>query len=239
MLKLRALLVIGGTLLAACTQLPAKPAAKVSSASATIPVQQVQILSNPDVIEMVNAHLAPSVIVAKIKHCNTAFDVSTAGLVQLQKAGVPQDVINAMIERPAGTAPQEPSQDTEQSQPTNLVAKSLAEVHTIFVKAPTEVLRANAEETIGDLEGPKINPSSVGYDAMLIVGVDCGPQRFSGWTFAHYCTCEGSLTLQSGGRRLWSKTDKERSANAAKSAKKMVERMTEEFVKAWKAGGRS
>lgn len=236
---LSTLFVVGGIFLTACTQVAAEPSAKAGTDGTTIPAQQIQVLSNSDVIEMVNAHLPSSVIVAKIKHCATAFDVSTAGLVQLQKDGVSQDVIAAMIERPAGTAPLEPSRDTDRSQPSNLVAKSLAEVRTIFVKAPTEVLRANAEETIGQEEGPQINPSGVGYDAMLTIGVDCGPQRFSAWTFAHYCTCEGSMTLESGGQRLWSTTDQERSANSAKSSKKMVERMAEKFVEAWKDRGRS
>ena len=237
--NLRVLSVVGGIILATGTQLPARAAVKVIPPGTTTSQQQVQVLSNSDVIEMVTEHLAPSIIISKIKHSATAFDVSTTGLVHLQKAGVPQEVIGAMIERPAGTAPLEPTQDTDRNQPAGLVSKSLAEVRTIFVRAPTEVLRANAEETIGREGGPAVNPSGVGYDALLIVGVDCGPQRFSAWTFAHYATCEGSLTLQSGGQRLWSTTDHERSANTAKSGKKMVDRMTEEFVKAWKAGGRS
>ena len=54
-------------------------------------------LTNDDITALVKAGLTASVIEEKISASPVAFDVSTAGLVALSKAGVPQGVIKAMI----------------------------------------------------------------------------------------------------------------------------------------------
>lgn len=60
-------------------------------------------MTNKDVIALVHAHLSQDAIVAAIGNSKTAFDTSTDGLIALNKAGVPDTVIQAMIG--AGTAP--------------------------------------------------------------------------------------------------------------------------------------
>ncbi|MGA2372253.1 MAG: hypothetical protein ACLPPV_17920 [Candidatus Korobacteraceae bacterium] len=55
------------------------------------------VLTNQSVIEMVQDKLPEEVIVTKIQTSKTNFDVSTNGLVALNKAGVPTSVIKAMI----------------------------------------------------------------------------------------------------------------------------------------------
>ena len=61
-------------------------------------------LTNKDVLEMLKAGLAADVIVAKIKSSATSFDTSPAALAELKAANVPDAVMLAMVNGPAGTA---------------------------------------------------------------------------------------------------------------------------------------
>lgn len=71
------------------------------------------VLDNQGVIEMVHLGLGKQVIEAKIRSSPTAFDTSPRALAKLKHAGVPADVIAAMIDAgssgsgagPAGVAP--------------------------------------------------------------------------------------------------------------------------------------
>jgi hypothetical protein len=203
--------------------------------SSQIPTQQeVRPLTNTDVVEMVNAGLSPEVVTAKIRHSPVTFDVSTKGLIELKNAAVPESIVTLMISRPVGNPVVYEAAPTTESEVKSLTIKEMKDISTVYVKAPTEVLRANAESVISREGGPTINPTGVGYDAVLIIGVDCGEQTKSLWSGANYCTCEGSMTVESGNKRLWATTDRERSANAAKSSRKMVERMAEKFVEDWR-----
>lgn len=58
---------------------------------------QNQPLTNSDVVKMVKSGLPASTIVNAIQANSSSFDVSANGLIALQKAGVPQPVMNAMI----------------------------------------------------------------------------------------------------------------------------------------------
>lgn len=60
---------------------------------------QTETLTNTDVIEMTNAGLSAEIIVKKLNTVNTKFDVSAAGLIELKKANVADDVIELMIDR--------------------------------------------------------------------------------------------------------------------------------------------
>jgi hypothetical protein len=59
--------------------------------------QNQQPLSNSDVVKMVKSGLPASVIANAIQANDSDFDVSANGLIALQKAGVPQTVMDAMI----------------------------------------------------------------------------------------------------------------------------------------------
>lgn len=58
---------------------------------------QNQPLTNSDVVKMVKSGLPASTIVNAIQANPSSFDVSANGLIGLQKAGVPQPVMDAMI----------------------------------------------------------------------------------------------------------------------------------------------
>jgi hypothetical protein len=53
-------------------------------------------LTNDNIIEMVGANVAPSVIVSQIHTSKTNFNLSAPEVIRLSKAGVPPDVIEAM-----------------------------------------------------------------------------------------------------------------------------------------------
>jgi hypothetical protein len=63
---------------------------------------QETVLTNNEVIEMVKAHLAPSLIISQIQGSKANFDLSTSELIRLSKDGVPETVIAAM-RNPKGT----------------------------------------------------------------------------------------------------------------------------------------
>ena len=54
---------------------------------------QETVLTNNEVIDMVKAHLAPSLIISQIQGSKANFDFSTAELIRLSKEGVPETVI--------------------------------------------------------------------------------------------------------------------------------------------------
>jgi hypothetical protein len=73
---------------------PPATAPAPTPAAAAPPAESV--LNNDSIIEMVQANVAPSVIVGLIRSTKTKFNFSTAEVIRLSKAGVPEIVINAM-----------------------------------------------------------------------------------------------------------------------------------------------
>jgi hypothetical protein len=57
-------------------------------------------LSNDDVIKLVQAKMSDSIIIKKIKNSACSFDTSADGLVKLKQAGVSEEVIEAMVDKP-------------------------------------------------------------------------------------------------------------------------------------------
>src|SRR5262249_49855168 len=58
-------------------------------------------LTNSDVLDLVKANISADVIVAKIKSSDCRFETSPATLKNLKDAGVPDNVVLAMIEAPS------------------------------------------------------------------------------------------------------------------------------------------
>src|SRR5262249_32426533 len=59
-----------------------------------------QPLTNVDIIKLVSARLSDEVIIAKLRSSQVNFDTSTAGLIMLKQAKVPDSVMLAMIPPP-------------------------------------------------------------------------------------------------------------------------------------------
>jgi hypothetical protein len=94
-----------------------------------LPLAAEAPLTNDDITALVKAGLTASVIEEKISASPVAFDVSTAGLVALSKAGVPQSVIKAMI-----AVSKNPPAPTTTALPT--AASPAAEARPVIPPAP-------------------------------------------------------------------------------------------------------
>ena len=64
-----------------------------------------EVLTNDTVVAMVQARLGTAIVVAKIKTSTTTFDLSTASLIALKSKGIPDEVIQAMLEASASAVP--------------------------------------------------------------------------------------------------------------------------------------
>ncbi|MCY7347601.1 MAG: hypothetical protein LH614_15465 [Pyrinomonadaceae bacterium] len=62
-------------------------------------VAQSEVLTNADVVSMTQSELGAHLIVEKIKESKGAFDVSVAGLINLKKFGVSDEIVAAMMEK--------------------------------------------------------------------------------------------------------------------------------------------
>lgn len=66
---------------------------------------QQETLANADVAAMASAGLSADVIITKIQASNNRFDVSTNALIELKKAGVPDNVITLMLAKQQAELP--------------------------------------------------------------------------------------------------------------------------------------
>jgi len=64
----------------------------------TLSAQQDEVLTNSSVIDMLTKKLPSSIIMGKIKSAKNTFNVDTDALLLLTENGVPEEIINAMIE---------------------------------------------------------------------------------------------------------------------------------------------
>ncbi len=62
-------------------------------------------LSNKNIVSMQAIRLSPEVIIAKIKSSPTNFDTSADGLQKLKRAGIPNEIILAMVKAPTAVSP--------------------------------------------------------------------------------------------------------------------------------------
>jgi hypothetical protein len=63
---------------------------------------QDELMTNEEVISLTKAGLSPSLIIGKIRSGKSNFDLSTDSLIKLKQAGVPDDVVAAMLEAKSG-----------------------------------------------------------------------------------------------------------------------------------------
>jgi hypothetical protein len=81
---------------------PARPAPASTAANPATPPEVKPsplanaVLTDNDVLEMVQAKVSTPIVISQIQSSQTKFDLSTAGIIRLTKAGVPDAVIQAM-----------------------------------------------------------------------------------------------------------------------------------------------
>lgn len=75
---------------------------------------QKEVLSNAEIMQMTQAGLAQSIILAKVRGSDGRYDVSVTALVEMKKAGVSDEVINALL----ASKPAPPSETGSVANPT-------------------------------------------------------------------------------------------------------------------------
>jgi serine/threonine-protein kinase len=110
------------------------------------PVEAVDAgITNQNIIDMVQAKVPAGVIAGHIKASKTNFDLSTEGIIQLSKGGVPANIIDAMRNPAADTAAGRPGQHpapsakSTPSQPALPGEMAPAQAAPAVVPAPTRI----------------------------------------------------------------------------------------------------
>ncbi|MEJ7679171.1 MAG: hypothetical protein WKG06_15220 [Segetibacter sp.] len=60
---------------------------------------KAEVLTNKSVIELYKAGLGNETVISKISSSNCKFDLTTTGLIALKKQGLPNDIINVMVNK--------------------------------------------------------------------------------------------------------------------------------------------
>lgn len=81
----------------------------VSLCLAGLSFGQDEVMTNSEVISLSKAGLSSSIIIDKIRTSKTNFDMSTDGLIKLKQAGIPDDIVTAMLAAKSGKAPSAPA----------------------------------------------------------------------------------------------------------------------------------
>jgi len=75
---------------------PPVPAEQPASAPVPPPVPTDQALTNDNIIQMMEAKVSPAIILSQIRNSKTAFNLSSQEVIRLSKAGVRENIIEAM-----------------------------------------------------------------------------------------------------------------------------------------------
>lgn len=92
-------------------------AALLCSAATPVAAQEGEILSNRSIIDMVVGKLPKDLIILKVKSSKAAYDVSSSGLVALNSAKVPKEIIKLMMELPNGPVARPVSEPVDEEVP--------------------------------------------------------------------------------------------------------------------------
>ena len=105
------------------------------------------LLTNQDVIKLTQAKISEDIIIAKIQQSKTRFDTSVEALVTLQKAGVSERVIKAMMNPAATLEASAKPRPTTQASTTPTAASPLVKPAEAPVHKPLEAVAAGKPGT--------------------------------------------------------------------------------------------
>jgi len=104
---------------------PEKPEAPERPETRPSPLA-ASILTNQNILDMIQAKVPATVIISQIGSAKTRFDLSTAEIIRLTRAGVPATVIEAMRNPGGGTLPAPPAAPS-------IAAPAAGQAHTVQV----------------------------------------------------------------------------------------------------------
>lgn len=104
---------------------------------------QTETLSNEDVILMTQAGLGKDLIIQKVKDSNGNYDVSAKNLIELKKAGVADEVLKIMLEKPKPVATETVQQPPEKQGAESNSAQKTSNSNSTerIVLSPKEALK--------------------------------------------------------------------------------------------------
>ncbi len=136
-----------------------------------------EVLTNKNVIDLYKAGLSNNLIISKIENSNAKFDVSTTGLIALKKESVPEDIIQAMVDKGSPDASVKTPSVTSKSieQQTTVIKNDVPEpeiINTVYLydksqkltaleksnatmHSHTKALGYGGAETVFEIEGEK------------------------------------------------------------------------------------
>jgi hypothetical protein len=85
-----------------------------------------RILTNADIIKMANSGIGEQTIILTIRKSSTKFDTSPDALVQLKSVGVPDAVLDAMLNASPSTLPNSPTANASQQDCSQRLDRALA-----------------------------------------------------------------------------------------------------------------
>lgn len=129
---------------------------------------QSETLTNAEIVEMTRAGLGAQIIVQKIASSDANFDISAKGLIELKKAGVSDEVIQALIEKNRATPVKPASVQTQVSTEIQTPTENKALVENKAV-TPDEALRT--AKTIA-LVKSSVHPSRQALEKELMKRAD-------------------------------------------------------------------
>lgn len=111
---------------------------------------QTETLTNEDVVLMTQAGLGKDLIVQKVKDSNGNYDVSAKILIELKKAGVDDEVLKIMLEKPKIAATETVSPKSEKPIAQSNAAQNASKIvsNERIVLSPKEALK-NAKTVAG------------------------------------------------------------------------------------------
>lgn len=96
-------------------------------------------LGNKDVLDMIQAGLSAEVVVAKIRSSAANFDTSPSALQELKTSGVPDSVILAVVQAPAGAAAPPAPEAAAPAEPVNVPDGTEVEVELVNTASGQEL----------------------------------------------------------------------------------------------------
>jgi hypothetical protein len=130
-----------------------------------------EILTNNDILLMIQAGLGDSAIVKEIGVSNTHFDISVSSLLALKKAGVPESVIEAMI----SVAPGNKTEGAPVPQSKFLNSGDFADEVGVYARKNGELVAIEPEVVNWRTGGVLKNAATLGLDKGHLNGTVAGP----------------------------------------------------------------
>lgn len=145
---------------------------------------QVEVLTNKDVIQMTQTGISSDLILLKIKKTKGRYDTTTQDLIDLKKAGVTDEVIKVMLEKPSENPPNDAAirANPGDVQKTHVVLEpkeALSEARTVAIKKDSlnPSPQALEKELLKRKDWQSLNLNIVRYkeDADLLIEISFVP----------------------------------------------------------------